>query len=90
MPLATVVSLLGSSVGGTILDRTGLTGNYDIELEFSLGSSLQAAAPGATLPTSVDGPSIFSAVQDLGLKLERRKEPTDVIVIESVEQPDED
>jgi uncharacterized protein (TIGR03435 family) len=109
LPLATLASLLSSSVGGTVLDRTGLTGTYDIELPMSmLTGSLQAAAPsgspntspnpnpnpnaGVSLPTlpGSDGPSVFEAVKDLGLKLERRREPIDVLVIESVEQPDED
>ena len=107
LPLATLASLLSSSVGGTVLDRTGLTGTYDIELPMSmLTGSLQAAAPsaspnpnpnpnpnaGVSLPTlpGNDGPSVFEAVKDLGLKLERRREPIDVLVIESVEQPDED
>jgi uncharacterized protein (TIGR03435 family) len=78
-------------VGGQVVDRTGL-GIVDVEMEFSLGlgGSLQAAAPGVTVPTTNDGPSIFAAVKDLGLKLERRREKVDSYVIESVEQPDED
>jgi uncharacterized protein (TIGR03435 family) len=90
VPFSTLASLMSSSVGAQVVDRTGLTGIVDAELEFALGGSLQAAAPGVTVPTTNDAPSIFAAVQDLGLKLERRREKVDSYVIESVEQPDED
>jgi uncharacterized protein (TIGR03435 family) len=95
--MTTFASLLGSLGGlGQITDKTGLTGTYNVELEMSLASlgssSLQAAAPGAVLPTIAggDGPSVFSAVQDIGLKIDRRRESIDALVIESVQQPDDD
>jgi uncharacterized protein (TIGR03435 family) len=91
------VSLLGSLGGlGTIHDRTGLTGTYYIELDASPTALLrslsasQITSSDNLLPTVGDGRSLSSAVQDLGLKLERRREPVDVLVIDSVSQPDED
>jgi uncharacterized protein (TIGR03435 family) len=35
------------------------------------------------------GPSIFTAIQDLGLKLDSMKGPVDVLVIDSVQKPTE-
>jgi uncharacterized protein (TIGR03435 family) len=94
------VSLLGSIGGlGLIHDRTGLTGTYQIELDASptallrstaLLSGLNPSAPDNLLPNVGDGRSLDSAVRDLGLKLGRQKEQVEVLVIDSVSQPDED
>lgn len=74
-PLRTFGSYLTS--GRSVIERTGLTGYFDIRLEW-------AASP------ADDGPSLFTAVQDqLGLKLESAKAPFDVIVIEHAERPKE-
>jgi uncharacterized protein (TIGR03435 family) len=95
--MTSFASLLGSLGGlGLIHDRTGLTGTYYIELDASPTALLrslsasQITSSDNLLPTVGDGRSLSSAVQDLGLKLERRREPVDVLVIDSVSQPDED
>jgi uncharacterized protein (TIGR03435 family) len=60
-----------------VLDRTGLTGNYDFTIEYSTNKN----DPNADLPVSL-------AVQEqLGLKLVEAKEPIDIIVIDSAEKP---
>jgi uncharacterized protein (TIGR03435 family) len=93
---ATLASLLGSLSGlGQVQDRTGLTGTYRFSLDPSvIEGRLSASLPStgdSLLPNVSAGGSIASSVQDLGLKLERRKEPVDVLVIESVSnQPEED
>ena len=99
------VSLLGSIGGlGLIHDRTGLTGTYQIELDASpsgllrslsmaqamAGVNLGGGAEPNLLPTVAEGRSLDSAVRDLGLKLTRQKEMVDVLVIDSLSQPDED
>lgn len=66
---------------GPIIDSTGLKGIYDLNLEWI---RVQEANAGA------DGPTIFAAVQKLGLKLEKRKEPVEVFVVDRCErQPTE-
>jgi uncharacterized protein (TIGR03435 family) len=66
------------------VDRTGLTGIYDLELRFS-GEPV-AGAP----PPSPDAPSIFTALQEqLGLKLDAERETVDVLVIDRIERPTE-
>jgi len=76
----------------TVLDRTGLTGAFDVELQFSTEGlpGAPTGPPGVERPPS-EGPSIFTAVQDqLGLKLESTKGPVDVLVIDHVERPTPD
>jgi uncharacterized protein (TIGR03435 family) len=98
--MATLVSLLSSSLSSTVIDKTNLTGTYSLILDFNLLNrvSLSASAPGETLMAmpssdpyaSGSGGSVFSAVKELGLRLEKKREAVDVLVIDSVEQPDED
>lgn len=60
-----------------VLDKTGLTGNYDFTIEFSTNKN----DPDADLPAS-------TAVQEqLGLKLVEAKEPIDMLVIDTAEKP---
>jgi uncharacterized protein (TIGR03435 family) len=70
-----------------VLDKTGLTGSYDFKLDFSfvgLGGMLGRMAP-AEEPTGA--PSLFSALQDqLGLKLEPRKDTMDFLVIDHADE----
>ncbi|HEV3220063.1 MAG TPA: TIGR03435 family protein [Candidatus Acidoferrales bacterium] len=93
--IPTLISALAKEVGGrTILDETGLKGEYDFKLDWTpeLNNPVTAtdASPSsatAPLPDS-SGPSIFTALQEqLGLKLESKKAPRDVVVIDHVERP---
>lgn len=75
--------------GATIADKTGLTGRYDITLRFAPENYVSPMKPdsGTVNPS---GPSIFTALQEqLGLKLETQKVPTDVIVIDHIDRPSE-
>jgi uncharacterized protein (TIGR03435 family) len=68
-----------------VVDQTNLSGTYDLTLEWARDTSLPLPnAPPAEAP---DGPSLSEAVQkQLGLKLEKRKGPIDVLIIESARQ----
>lgn len=77
-----------------MVDKTGLTGTWNLELEFTPDQTPNippgALPPGVTLP-SHDAPSLFTAVQEqLGLKLEAARGPVEVLVIDSIERPSED
>jgi uncharacterized protein (TIGR03435 family) len=65
-------------IDATVLNRTGLTGVFDIKLEFS-----GPTTPG--LPPQLE-PFLE---QQLGLRLRRTEGPVDVLVIDSVERPSE-
>jgi uncharacterized protein (TIGR03435 family) len=65
-----------------ILDRTGLTGTYDVDFVWAPSRAGPAAA------AETDVVTIFTALpEQLGLKLESRREPLDQVVIDSVERP---
>jgi uncharacterized protein (TIGR03435 family) len=75
----------------TIVDETGLTGKYDLTLRFTLENAFAPVKPGGEAGDSAtSGPSLFTALQEqLGLKLESHKVPTDVIVIDHIDRPSE-
>ena len=86
---------LANNVGRPVVNQTGLTGEYDVELEWTpdpgQGGPFGGPPPGeAPPPVDSSGPSIFTAVQDkLGLKLEGTKAPVKMIVIDAIEKPSE-
>jgi uncharacterized protein (TIGR03435 family) len=88
--------VLSRQLGRTVVDKTGLTGNYEFKLEWTPDDAVpamasavggQPAGDSASTPDT-SGPSLFTAVQEqLGLKLESVKTQADVIVIDQIEQP---
>jgi uncharacterized protein (TIGR03435 family) len=91
--------LLSQQLGRTVVDETGLTGNYDFTLQWTpddrAGPMPDASQGGGARsedapPPDSSRPSIFTAVQEqLGLKLESRKIPVEMLVIDHVEAPSE-
>jgi uncharacterized protein (TIGR03435 family) len=85
MQLAALISWLSGQLSRPIVDKTGLTGKYDIDLYWT-----PDPGPGSVDVTSSDasGPSIFTAVQEqLGLKLNPSKGPVEALVIDYAEPP---
>ena len=88
---------LSGIVGRTVVDKSGLTGNYDFSLNWtpdeSMGSALggpQEGPPKGDAPQDAGGPTLFTALQEqLGLKLESQKGAVDVIVIDHIDLPTE-
>jgi len=75
-----LASTLQGFIGDPVVDATGLTGLFDFTLDFKLDES--------TSPNRELGQTPFEAVQrQLGLKLEPRKGPVEVVVIDHVESP---
>jgi bla regulator protein blaR1 len=92
-PLSQLANALSPMVQRVVIDRTGLPGNFDLEMTFIL-DQLPKGPPTAGAPPlppiDPDGASIFTALQEqLGLKLEPTRGPVDVLVIDSVEHPTE-
>jgi uncharacterized protein (TIGR03435 family) len=76
-----------TGVDRPVLDRTGLTGTFDVSLEWSLAPD--PAQPPDSLPADT-GPTFLEALEEqLGLKLKSAKGPVDVLVVDHVEHPTE-
>jgi uncharacterized protein (TIGR03435 family) len=80
---------LSIQLGRPVIDRTGLTGTFDIRVNWAPDPVAQPATPGKeAAPDSAADPSVFSALQDqLGLKLEATRGPVEILVIDHVEEP---
>jgi len=73
-----------------VIDRTGVTGMFDFHLEFGYDiPSGKLRRPPAALPDDPDGPTMFTALEKLGLKLEPVKQRGEFLVIDRVEKPSE-
>jgi len=81
--LSDLVRYLSSEVGRSIVDKTALTGRYDMRMTFrpAMASAADSDASGATIFTALE--------EQLGLKLVPAKGPVKVLVIDSVEKPSE-
>jgi uncharacterized protein (TIGR03435 family) len=68
---------LSMQLQGPVTDVTGLKGKYDFTMSWVFDTS----------PADAGGPDLFGAIQQqLGLKLDRKKEPVDVIVVDHIEK----
>jgi uncharacterized protein (TIGR03435 family) len=92
-----LVRLLSGQLGRTVVDKTGLTGDFDYKLDWTpdemasaMNKSGNPASGENTSSPDAAGPSLFTALEEqLGLKLESTKGPVDVIVIDQLNQPSE-
>jgi bla regulator protein blaR1 len=99
LPIGTLVGLLSAQLGCTILDKTGLTGNYDFTLPWTPDQNQAQTFDGPAggqrgtdniHPPDSSGPSIFTTIQkQLGLMLESQQGPVEVLVIDHAETPSE-
>ena len=84
MTLAVVFRLLSQRLGSPIQDSTDLNGTYDIDLTWT------ADQPGEALPGGAaadPGASVFTAIREsLGLKLEPRKLPVEMLIIDHIDR----
>ncbi|HEY7441324.1 MAG TPA: TIGR03435 family protein [Vicinamibacterales bacterium] len=94
LPLSLFASTISPFVQRVVVDRTGLSGNFDFELSWTPDQIPQGPPPpGAPQQPPIDpgGPSILTAVQEqLGLKLDSTRGPVEVFVIDNVTQPTPD
>jgi uncharacterized protein (TIGR03435 family) len=90
--LSALVSRVSTELAAPVVDRTGLSGLFDITLEYTSERQTSLRPPGLdTAATDIPPPFIVAAIeQQLGLKLEKQTGPLDFIVIESAEPPTPD
>lgn len=96
VPIPVFLQYLAPKLNRVIVDRTGLTGNFDIELRWT-PDNLPPRPPGLPAdqplrvngePIDPNGPSLVTAMQEqLGLKLDGTRAPVEVLVVDRVERP---
>lgn len=81
-------SLSRSGLDRPVIDKTGLSGGFDLHLKWS--ADVPDRAPGSAAVDNPTGPSIFTALKEqLGLKLESARGAVEILVIDHVEKPSE-
>jgi uncharacterized protein (TIGR03435 family) len=79
LTMTLIAEELSQIAGRIVVDKTGLDGRYDIKLRWT---------PDDAVTADTDLPTLFTAIQEqLGLKLERAKEPVPVLIVDHIEQP---
>ena len=98
-PLSQLTMVLTNMTNRFVVDRTGLTGNYDVDLQWTpqgmrIGRPPGDAPSGPAFPApppDANGATLETAIQEqLGLKLDPQRGPVPVLVIERVDQPTPD
>jgi uncharacterized protein (TIGR03435 family) len=91
VPIVVLAEQFELRLGRTVIDRTGLKGNFDIDLEWTADEGAIPLLEGSADPVPPPDPlglTILAALKEqLGLKIESRKAPVDVIVIDRVDRP---
>ncbi len=93
MQLPMLLQMLSRNLGKPVVDNTGLTGLFDVELKWTPDRTPPQGQlpPGIELPRiDPDGPTIFTALHEqLGLRLESTTQPGEIVTIERIERPSE-
>jgi bla regulator protein BlaR1 len=90
LSMADFVRVLSDQLGRPVLDKTGLTGKYDLTLQWTPDDSQLPGLKQAEPQPPPSGSSIFTAIQaQLGLELESQDSPVETLVIDHVEKPSE-
>jgi uncharacterized protein (TIGR03435 family) len=93
-PLSKLTAMLGGQLDRPVLDKTGLSGIYDFNIEYSIDLSRSLLPPGFSPTTAAPGdsaspplPDLAAAVQQqLGLRLTPSRARIDVLVIDKAEK----
>ena len=87
-PMSTLAFLLSDLTTRPVHDDTGLTGRYDFAIQHP--ANLNASTPQPDSASAPDpGPTVFSAIAELGLKLVPTKRQVETLVIDHIEKPSE-
>jgi uncharacterized protein (TIGR03435 family) len=82
-----LADLFARMLGAPVTDATRLEGVFTFTLEWTPDETQRLAAPDEPVGQAPSAPSIFAALQEqLGLKLDGRKAPAEVLVVDSMER----
>jgi uncharacterized protein (TIGR03435 family) len=85
--MANVANFLSRQMDRPVIDMTGLKGFYTFDLEWTPEeSAIPKPMEGGAAVDSAVGPSLTSALQQIGLKLEARKAPVEILVIDRADR----
>ena len=89
--LENFANIISGNLDRHVLDKTGVPGNFIIFLEFMRDENAGPlfGAPPTDVSDIQPGPSIMTAIEELGLKLEPTKGPREFLVLDHVEKPSE-
>jgi uncharacterized protein (TIGR03435 family) len=85
--MARLAEVLPGFLDEPLLDKTGLTGVYEFTLRVEMDPQFRIPEVGQPFHGFGMTPSIFGAVEALGLKLVSEKGPVDVLVVDHAERP---
>jgi uncharacterized protein (TIGR03435 family) len=87
MSMKSLANMVANQLQGPVADMTGIEGAYDIKLEWSREDARSGAGDGGDAKSPDTRPSIFTALQEtLGLRLEGRKVPVEILVVDRIEK----
>jgi uncharacterized protein (TIGR03435 family) len=89
-----LIAMLSAQVRGPVTDSTGLKGEYDFTLSWTRDLDAASVAPAASSESPLSGisgndsePPLFGALESqLGLRLDRKKGPVEMLVIDHIEK----
>lgn len=94
--MGALANALSQQLGRPVIDKTGLSETFDIELHWTAepgqggGPLGNGPAPEAAAAGETSGPSLFTAIQDvLGLRLEAAKGPVENLIVDRISKPTE-
>lgn len=89
MPMTVLLNLLAGPLDRPVLNQTGLTGRYHVDLHYIPGSGQAPPADGdRELPKDDSAATLFTAMQEqLGLRLVATKGPVKMLIIDHIERP---
>jgi uncharacterized protein (TIGR03435 family) len=89
--ISQLANFLAPFVNRVIVDKTGLRGNFDVDLNWAVDQQALRPPDADSSASDANTPSLFTALQEqLGLRLDSRKGLVDVVVVENIEQPSPD
>ena len=91
MTMGEFARALAPQVNRFVLDRTGITGFFDFDVQFTPDQIVSAPLSAPLPPVDPDGPSLFTALQEqLGIRLNATRGRVEVLVIDAISRPTPD